>query len=95
MLNKDSYWIGLLLGIGATVVFYGLLYGVNLLIIEGLGRPMVSKTHYLMLLSVIPNLLLLRYYLGRKKFAKTGAALLILTIVFVLLYFLNYFKNPQ
>jgi hypothetical protein len=95
MLNKDNYWAGLILGVAATVIFYGILYGANLLVIEILGRPMVSKLHYLMLLSVIPNLLLLRYYLGRKKFAKTGLSILTLTILFVLLYFFNYFKNPR
>ena len=95
MLNKDNYWAGLILGVAATVIFYGILYGANLLVIEILGRPMVSKLHYLMLLSVIPNLLLLRYYLGRKKFVKTGLSILTLTILFVLLYFFNYFKNPR
>ncbi len=95
MLNKDNYWIGLLIGIAATVVFYGILYGVNLLVVQTLGRPMVEKSHYLMLLSVIPNLLLLRYYLVRKKFTKTGLSILTLTLLFVLLYFINYFQNPQ
>ncbi|RLD85619.1 MAG: hypothetical protein DRJ09_12745 [Bacteroidetes bacterium] len=95
MLNKDNYWTGLLIGIAATVVFYGILYGVNLLVVQTLGRPMVEKSHYLMLLSVIPNLLLLRYYLVRKKFTKTGLSILTLTLLFVLLYFINYFQNPQ
>ncbi len=95
MLNKDNYWTGLLIGIAATVVFYGILYGVNLLVVQTLGRPMVEKSHYLMLLSVIPNLLLLRYYLVRKKFIKTGLSILTLTLLFVLLYFINYFQNPQ
>ena len=95
MLNKDNYWTGLILGAAATIIFYGVLYGVNLLVIEMLSRPMVSKSHYLMLLSVIPNLLLLRYYLVRKKFTKTGLSILTLTLLFVLLYFFNYFQNPQ
>jgi len=95
MLNKDNYWTGLIIGVAATVIFYGILYGANLLVIEMLGRPMVGKSHYLMLLSIIPNLLFLRYYLGRKKFAKTGLSILTLTILFVLLYFFNYFQNPR
>ncbi len=95
MLNKDNYWVGLVVGVAATVIFYGVLYGANLLVIHGLGRPMVRKSHYLILLSVVPNLLLLRYYLGRKKFTKTGLSILTLTILFVLLYFFNYFQNPQ
>ena len=95
MFNKDEYWFGLVLGTVATVVFYVVLYGVNLLAIKGIGRPFVGKSHYLILLSVIPNLLLLRFYLGKKKFTKTGLSLLVLTIIFVLLYFFNFFQIPQ
>ena len=95
MLNKDNYWTGLILGVVVTVIFYGVLYAANLLVIEWLGRPMVSQSHYLILLSVIPNVLLLRYYLGKKKFAKTGLSILTLTLLFVLLYFFNYFQSPR
>lgn len=95
MLKNDNYWTGLILGVAATVVSYGVLYGANLLIIKILGRPMVGKSHYLILLSVIPNVLLLRYYLVKKKFTKTGLSLLTLTMLFVILYFINYFQNPR
>ena len=94
MFKKDSYWLGLLLGALAPVIFYGLLYGVDMLFYSYFGVHIVRENHYLMLLSIIPNILLLRYYLGKQKFTKTGMTLLILTILFVLLYFFNYFKNP-
>jgi len=95
MFKKDSYWVGLLLGALAPVIFYGLLYSVDMLIDSYFGMHIVKENHYLILLSVIPNILLLRYYLGKQKFTKTGLSLLLLTIVFVLLYFFNYFQNPQ
>lgn len=95
MFKKDSYWVGLLSGALAPVIFYGLLYVVDMLFDNYFGKHIVRENHYLILLSIIPNILLLRYYLGKQKFTKTGSALLLLTIVFVLLYFFNYFQNPQ
>ena len=95
MLKKDSYWVGLLLGALAPVIFYGLLYAVDMLFFSNFGVHIVRESHYLILLSIIPNILLLRYYLGKQKFTKTGMVLLILTMLFVLLYFFNYFQKPQ
>lgn len=95
MFKKDSYWVGLLLGVFAPVIFYGLLYAIDILFDSYFGKHIVRETHYLILLSIIPNILLLRYYLGKQKFTKTGLTLLLLTIVFVILYFFNYFQNPQ
>ena len=95
MFKKDNYVLGMLLGIITPVIFYAFFFGVDLLVNNYLGRHMVKSQHYLILLSVIPNLFWIRYYLGRQKFTKTGLSLLLLSIIFIILYFLKYFENPQ
>jgi hypothetical protein len=95
MLKKDNYGLGLLLGAITPVIFYAVFYGIDMLVNTYLGRHMVRAQHYLILLSVIPNLFWIRYYIGRLKFTKTGLTLLLLTMVFIILYFLKFFENPQ
>ena len=95
MLKKDSYVTGLLLGTLTPILAYGIFFGIDMLMNNFFGRHLVKAPHYLMLLSVTPNLLWLRYYMGKLKFAKTGLAILLLTMIFVLLYFYKYFENPQ
>jgi hypothetical protein len=94
MFKKDSYIPGLITGIVSPLVFYGVLVGIDYLVNDFLGRSMVRAAHYLILLSVIPNLFWLRYFMSKKQFTKSGMALLLITIVFVLLYFFNYFEKP-
>jgi hypothetical protein len=95
MFKKDSYIPGLILGIISPAILYAILYGVDLLFVSYFGKHIVRAPHYLILLSVIPNLFWLRYYMSKKKFTKTGMALLLTTIIFVLLYLFKYFETTS
>ena len=67
MFKKDSYIPGLILGIISPAILYAILYGVDLLFVSYFGKHIVRAPHYLILLSVIPNLFWLRYYMSKKK----------------------------
>jgi hypothetical protein len=94
MINKDQYYIGLLLGVLSPVLFYLVLLGVDALYEELLGKAMVRAPHYLYLLAVVPNLFWIRYYLGKMKMTKSGFSVFLVTMIYILLYFFKYFQNP-
>jgi len=95
MLKKDNYLTGIIVGSVTPILFYALLYGFDLLFFNTFAKHLVRAPHFLMLLAITPNLFWLRYYMGKLKFTKTGMALFLLTMVFILLYFFKYFQNPQ
>jgi hypothetical protein len=93
MIKKDNYITGMLTGIVTPVIFYIILYGIDLLVIKALGRSFVKFPHYLILLAVTPNLFWMRYYLGKLKYTKSGFSVLVITTVYILLYFFKYFQT--
>ncbi len=92
MIKKDNYFTGLWVAVLTPLVAYLIFYGLDLLVIKVIGRSMVRAPHYLYLLAVTPNLFWVRFYLGKLHFAKSGMSSLLVTIVFILLYFFKYFN---
>jgi len=91
-LNKDEYSLGILLGliipVPAAFVFTILLrLAQNYLHVFERVRDMD-----LLLLGLAVNLLVMRYYLVKRKFEKTGKSLMILTVVLIIA-FLIFLKN--
>jgi len=92
--KKDTYLLGGIVGIVLPVVLYAVLYFVDLQFNNFFGKHLVSKPDYLYLLSVIANILSLRYFYTKAKKEKAGAGVLIVTILIVLLYFFNFYQTP-
>ena len=93
-LNKDEYSLGILLGliipVPAAFVFTILLrLAQNYLHVFDRVRDMD-----LLLLGLAVNLLVMRYYLVKRKFEKTGKSLMILTVVLIIA-FLIFLKNSS
>ena len=93
-LNKDEYSLGILLGliipVPAAFVFTILLrLAQNYLHVFERVRDMD-----LLLLGLAVNLLVMRYYLVKRKFEKTGKSLMILTVVLIIA-FLIFLKNSS
>ncbi len=97
-LRRDSHVMGLFLGLALPSIILGIIYG-----LLKLGLTFFSKKNgvsifenipiqKLILLSVIPNLFLLKYYLTKLKLDKTGrgilAATFLIGIVFIILEFI-------
>lgn len=87
MLKKDHYVFGLGVGILAPLVLFGLIYGMNyLLLLIGVAKYQLDlQTH--VLISLFGNLLPIRYYFVNLTFDKTGRGILIITFVTVLVFF--------
>jgi hypothetical protein len=85
--KKDSYAFGAFLGMVSPVAFlYVLYYG--FIVLGGLinFRPFQIEKFYL--LALIINLLYLRIYLVNFKMVKTGKSILVVTFLYVILYFI-------
>ena len=93
-LNNDEYSLGVLLGLiipVPTVLVFTILIRLiqNFLHVFNEVRDMD-----MLLLGLAVNLIVMRYYLVKRKFEKTGKALLILTVVLIIL-FLIFLKNSS
>lgn len=86
-LRRDSFLMGVTLGIVVPGVLFALLYGILLLIFQLTGRLdtmsvfSVVEPQKLILLSIIPSVFLLRYYLLKLKFDQTGRGILAVTFL--------------
>ena len=92
-LKKDNYLTGLLEGIILPVVLYGLLYLADMLLFSATGVHLTPEYHYMYLLSIAANIILFRYYFVTLKAEKTGKGILLVTIVYILVYFFLFFKQ--
>ncbi len=82
-LRRDSYGVGIALGILVPALLFGVIYGIYALAVHanpqmlvnnsGLTKNLIPK---FILIALIPNLFILRYYLLKLKFDKTGRGIL-------------------
>ncbi len=94
-LKKDNFFLGLLWGLLLPLPVYGLFYGLDILLkTTGLWHGL-QQPENIYLLSIVGNLLLLRFAFVDWKSAKTGKGVLLMTMALVLAFFFLYFKQPR
>jgi len=90
-LRKDSFWMGLLLGALIPAFIFGLLELILLFLPYQIKDANVFSLQRLILISIIPNVFLLRYYLLKLKYDLTGRGILAVTfiigIIFIIIEF--------
>jgi len=90
-LRRDSLGMGIALGILMPAVLFGLFEGILAIVCHYTGKTEIVEMQKILLLSIVPNLFLLRYYLLKLKYDLTGRGILtatfILGIVFAILEF--------
>jgi hypothetical protein len=86
ILYKDSLLLGIVIGIVLPFVLFGVLYAISTLLSPE-GKDYLIKLPKIILLSLIPNLLTLRYYLKKLEFDRTGRGILLVTFVLAIGYF--------
>lgn len=92
-LRRDSYAVGIILGILIPAVLFGIIYGIYALIVHsnpqmlvrnpGLTKDLIPK---FILLALIPNIFTLRYYLLKLKFDKSGRGILGVTFLWAIVF---------
>jgi hypothetical protein len=86
-LRKDSMPMGLFIGFICPAICFGLLYAIITLVQHQTGALNLDRMiQKLILLSVIPNVLLLRYYLVKLKYDLTGRGILLVTFAIAMLF---------
>jgi len=92
-LRRDSYAVGVILGFVVPVVLFGIIYGIYALIMHAnpqviarnpdLTKNLIPK---FILLALIPNIFILRYYLLKLKFDKSGRGILGVTFAWAIVF---------
>jgi hypothetical protein len=93
-LNKDEYSLGVILGliIPVPVAF---IFLILLRIFQNYLHAFTTvRDMDMLLLGLAANLVVMRYYLTKRKFDKTGKGLLILTVALIIA-FLIFLKNSN
>jgi len=93
-LNNDEYSLGVLLGLiipVPTALVFTILIRLSQNYLHVFTR---ARDMDMLLLGLAVNLIVMRYYLVKRKFEKTGKGLLILTVVLIIL-FLIFLKNSS
>jgi RsiW-degrading membrane proteinase PrsW (M82 family) len=85
-LRQDSFWMGLLLGLIIPALLFGLLEFILVFIPHQIKEANVFTLQRLILISLIPNLLLLRYYLLKLKYDLTGRGILAITFIIGIIF---------
>lgn len=90
-LRSDKLWLGILIGTVIPVVLFGILYLLSHYLAPE-GKDYIVKLPTLLLISIFSNLFILRYYLVKLKYDRTGRGILLVTFIFAILYFVFYLK---
>jgi hypothetical protein len=85
-LRQDSFWMGLLLGTLIPALIFGLLELIVYFLPYQIKDANVFTLQRMILISIIPNVLLLRYYLLKLKYDLTGRGILAVTFVIAILF---------
>jgi len=88
LFKRDQFFAGIIFGILLPIVFFMVLYLIDLLVLEMFNTHMLRKQEYLFLLSIAINLFAIKYYFVNLNYDKTGRGILIVTFALTLLYFL-------
>ena len=85
--------MGLLLGLFVPAVLFGILYGIIAIIEYFAGNIAFVLMQKVLLLSIVPNLFLLRYYLLKLKYDLTGRGILLMTFILGILFIILEFTT--
>ena len=86
-LRRDSLPMGLFIGFVCPAILFGILYAIVVIVQQHTGALNIEKMiQKLILLSVVPNVLILRYYLVKLKYDLTGRGILLMTFAIAMLF---------
>ena len=90
MHKKNSFWLGLLIGIIIPLFLFGILYSVNHYTKVFEHPPVMLSIQKMMFICSALNILLIRYYLMHDGIEKTGQGVLFITVFLVLMIMLAF-----
>lgn len=87
LIKRDSQGFGVIIGLILPIIAFGLIYVFNTLIMNLFNLDMFMRMSTIKLLSIVVNVLPIRYYFLVLKYDLTGRGVLLVTFVYVVVYF--------
>ena len=84
MLKKNSFWLGLAIGILIPLILFGFLFTLNVFTHVFEHPPVILSTKKLMFICSALNILPVRYYFIKGGLEKTGKGVLFVTVFLIL-----------
>jgi len=92
MLKKNSWILGIVLGILTPLTAYGIMYYANIFISEEIfSKPPIFRDLTIRVIAVVSNILVFRYYMVTLKYDYTGRGILLVTFMTVIAFFYLYY----
>ena len=85
-LRRDNLPFGILLGFLVPAILFGIIFGIIAIIEIYLNRNGIVTIDKILLLSVVPNVFILRHYLLKLKYDLTGRGIMISTFVIAIVF---------
>lgn len=90
LLQKNSVGFGVLMGVLGPATALGLLYLINLLLVQGFNEGAeVLRFDTMIITSLFMNLFIFLPYLRKDKYERTGRGILLVTFTGVVVYFMT------
>ena len=89
--KRDSFLLGIILGIVLPAIVFGILYFLSISFPNTETGRQVLRDSTLMILGIVPNAILLRYYLVVLKADKTGRGILFVTFIFAIIFIIFFY----
>ncbi len=87
LLNKDSHLTGVFIGLILPILGFLLVFGITSLI-DIIGKTNLNHNlQEFKIIGIAFNLWPIRYYFVKKKYELTGRGILLVTFVYVVIYF--------
>ena len=85
-LRRDNLPFGILIGLLVPALLFGIFIGILAIIEAHLGKVDIVTIDKILLISVVPNIFTLRYYLLNLKYDLTGRGIMISTFVIAIIF---------
>lgn len=87
--KKDNYILGSIIGLLLPMLSALIIY----VVLRFLGYADFTEYIKVYLLSIVINIFLIRYYMINLNFEKTARAILFVTFIYLIAFFVYYFKR--
>ena len=87
LLNKNSHVFGGIIGLILPVLGFLLVYGIITMVEMLTGYVLIQDISKIKILGIAFNLWPIRYYFINKKYELTGRGILLVTFIYVVVYF--------
>ena len=89
--NRDSFVFGLIVGAILPCILYGIIFSIDFFVRRIFQMYVMITPSTMQLVSIVVNVLIMRQYLVKLKFEKTGNGVLLITFAYIIAYFAKEF----